>query len=277
MVAIVNLINTLLTPVFDVICWPFRSLSPIWAMAIISLLSGVAMVWVFGKVSNQAVIKNRRERIRGNLIGVRLFQSDIGVVMKLQRRIFGDTLQYMKHALVPMVVLLVPVLLIMTQLNLRFSVRPLEPGEPAVVKAFVRDPAALDAAMVLETADGVTVETAGVRIPSTREMAWRVRAEAGGDHELTVRVGEETLTTRLIAGDPWGTVPQRRTGRGALDTLLYPGEAPIPAAHVVESVEIAYPLLELRVLGWTVHWLVAFFVLSLVFGFAFKGALGVEV
>ena len=183
MVAIIDLINSLLTSVFDVICWPFRSLPPIWAMTMISLVSGVAMVWVFGKVSNQAVIKNRRERIRGNLIGVHLFQHDIGVVMRLQHRIFCDTLQYMKHAVVPMVVLLVPALLIMTQLNLRFAVRPLEPGEPAVVKAFFRSRAALDGAVALEAADGVTVETAGVRIPSTREMAWRVRAEAGGEHE----------------------------------------------------------------------------------------------
>ena len=187
MVAIIDLINSLLTPVFDVICWPFRSLPPIWAMTMISLVSGVAMVWVFGKVSNQAVIKNRRERIRGNLIGVHLFQHDIGVVMRLQHRIFCDTLQYMKHAVVPMVVLLVPALLIMTQLNLRFAVRPLEPGEPAVVKAFFRSRAALDGAVALEAADGVTVETAGVRIPSTREMAWRVRAEAGGEHEISYR------------------------------------------------------------------------------------------
>ena len=274
MVAIIDLINNLLTPIFDLICWPFRALPPIWAMTMISLLSGVVMVWVFGKVSNQTVIKNRREQIRGNLIGVRLFQNDIGVVMRLQRRIFGDTLQYMKHALVPMVVLLVPVLLVMTQLNLRFAVRPLEPGEPTVVKAFVRDPTILNRAVALDTGDGVTVETAAVRIPSTREMAWRVRADTSGEHELTVRVGEEALTTRLIAGDRWGTVPQRRTGRGALETLLYPGEAPIPAAHLLESVEIVYPALELRVLGWTVHWLVAFFVLSIVFGFALQGCFG---
>ena len=94
---------------------------------------------------------------------------------------------------------------------------------------------------------------------------------------MVVRVGDETLDTRIIAGDGWGAIPQRRTGRGMLDTMLYPGEPPIPETHAVEAVEIAYPPLELGVFGWKVDWLVAFFVLSMGFGFAFKDALGVEV
>ena len=197
MVTIVNLVNRLLTPIFDLVCWPFLSLPPIWAMTIISLVSGVAMVWIFGKVSDQSTIRIVRDRIRGNLIGVRLFQSDIGVVMRLQRRIFGDTMHYMRHALVPMVVLLFPVLLIMTQLNLRFQSRPVAPGEPVLVKAFVRDTGSLDETISLETADGVAVETAGVRVLSAREVAWRVRVLTEGQHQMTVRVGDEELESHL--------------------------------------------------------------------------------
>ena len=276
MVTVVHLVHQALTPLFDLLCGPFRALPPIWAMAVISLLSGVAMVWVFGKVSDQATIKLLREQIRGNLIGVRLFQSDIGVVLRLQRQIFGDTFRYMKLALVPMVVLLVPVLLIMTQLNLRFAVRPLAPGEPAVVKAHVRDVSALDQPVRLETSGGVAVETPGVRIPSAAEVAWRVRANAAGTHRIVVHVGGESVEAHLVAGGAWGAVPQQRTGRGAFDTLLYPGEQPIARTDNVEAVVIGYPELDLRVFGMTVNWLVAFFVLSMGFGFAFKGALGVE-
>ena len=277
MVRVVDLINRVLTPIFDIVYWPFLGLAPIWAMMVISLVSGVVMVWIFGKVSDQTRIKSLRDTIRGNLIAVRLFQSDIGVVVRLQRRIFGDTFRYIRYALVPMVVLLVPVVLIMTQLNLRFAVRPLEPGEPALVKAFVRDTSALEREVSLEVGDGVVVETAGVRIPSTREVAWRLRVGTTGEHPVLVRFGDETLETRVIAGDGWRAVPQRRTGRGALDTLLYPGEPPIPGTHPVEAVEIVYPPLDLEIFGWTIDWIVAFFVLSMAFGFTFKDVLGVEV
>ena len=277
MVTVVDLLNRLLTPLFDLVCWPFLAFAPIWAMTAISLVTGVVMVWVFGKLSDQTTIKSIRETIRGNLIAVRLFQSDIGVMLRLQRRIFGDTFRYMRYALVPMVVLLVPVVLIMTQLNLRFAARPLEPGETALVKAYVRDAAVLEGDVSLEVGDGIVVETRGVRIPATQEVVWRVRADEGGVHPLVVRLGSETLETRIIAGDGWGAVPQRRTGRGMLDTMLYPGEPPISRTHLVEAVEVAYPPLELGVFGWNVNWLVAFFVLSMGFGFAFKDALGVEI
>jgi len=277
MVAIVNAINVVLTPVFDLICWPFRALAPMWALTAISLASGVLLVWLFGKTSDQKRIREIRDRIRGNLIGVRLFQHDIGVVLALQGRIFGDTFRFMGLALVPMLIMIVPVTLVMTQLNLRFAVRPLEAGESVLVKALVWDVAALDQPITLDVPDGVTVETPPVRIRSTREIAWRLRVDRPGDHALVVRIGDETLEKRLVGGTRWGPVVQRRTGRGLVDTLLYPGEPPIAAGHSVEAVEIIYPPLELRMLGIDVNWLIAFLVLSMVFGFAFKGILGVEV
>ena len=144
MVATVNAINVVLTPVFDLICWPFRALAPMWALAAISLASGILLVWLFGKASDQDRIRRIRDRIRGNLIGVRLYRHDIGVVLTLQGRIFGDTFRFMGLALVPMLIMIVPVVLIMTQLNLRFAVRPLAAGEPVLVKALVRNAAALD-------------------------------------------------------------------------------------------------------------------------------------
>ncbi len=277
MITLIDLVNRALIPVFNLICRPFQNAAPIWTVTVISLITGVAMVWIFGKVSDQRTIKGLRENIRGNLIGVRLFQADIGVVLRLQRHILRDTFRYMRYALVPMVILLVPTVLIITQLQLRFAARPLEPGEQALVKAYVRDATLLDAEVELEVRNGVRVETQGVRIPSTREVAWRIRADFSGEHQITVRIGNHNVQTRVIAGDQWGAVPQRRTGRGIWDTLLYPGEPPIPGSHAIEAVEITYPALELSVFGWSVDWLVAFLVLSLAFGFAFKNILGVEI
>ena len=277
MTMLVHGVNVVLTPLFELLVWPFRALPPVWALTIVSLVSGIALVWLFGKTSDQKRIHLVRDRIRGNLIGVRLFQHDIGVVLSLQGRIFGDTFRFMRLALVPLAIMMVPVVLVMTQLNLRFAVRPLEPGEPAVVTAHLRDAAALDGPLALEVPDGVTLETPPVRSRRDRGVAWRLRVDQPGEHTLVVRVGDETLEKRLVGGTRWGQVVQRRSGRGALDTLLYPGEPPIAADHVVETVEIAYPGLEMRLLGVGVDWLIGFFVLSMAFGFAFKGVLGVEV
>ncbi len=281
MVALVDLGNAALTAVFDLLCLPFGSLPPMAALAAISGGSGVLLVWLFGWFSDQDRIREVRDRIRGNLIGVRLFRRDVAVVLGLQGRILGDTLRYLRLAAVPMLILAAPVLLIAAQLHLRFAVRPIEPGAAAVVTATVRDASALelelDRPIALAAAAGVTVETPPVKIRATREIAWRVRVHRAGRHLLRVQVGDETVDKTLVGGGGWGAVAQRRTGRGALDTLLYPGEPPIPRGHGIEAVEVSYAPLDLRLLGLEVDWLVGFLLLSMACGFACKGLLGVEI
>ena len=55
-----------------------------------------------------------------------------------------------------------------------------------------------------------------------------------------------------------------------------PRSDPLPAGSALDLLSIGYPERELRVAGWNVHWLAAFFVLTLLLGFVLKRPLGVE-
>lgn len=277
MAAPVDLLNAALTLVFDLLCLPFRALPPSGALTVLSCASGVLLVWLFGRLSDQKRIREVRERIRGNLIGVRLFRRDVPAVLRLQGRILGDTLRLLRVAAVPMLILAAPVVLIAAQLHLRFAVRPIRPGAAAVVTATVRHASALDRPISLAAPAGVVVETPPVRVRALREIAWRVRVDRPGRHVLRVQVGGEAIAKTLVAGAGWGVVSQRRTGQGALAALFHPGEPSIPVVHGIEAVEIAYPPLDLRLLGLQVDWLVGFLVLSMACGFTCKGLLGVEI
>jgi hypothetical protein len=274
----VKILNIGLGKLFDLLVWPLRTLDPIWALLALSLLAGVMALWIFGKVSDQDRIRRVRDRIRGNVIGIRLFGDDIGLLFRLQGRILWDTLVYMRYALVPTLVLLVPFLLILTQANLRFSVRPLKPGEATVVKArFAEAPQPGSGAPSLEVPDGLVVETPGVSTPGLAEVAWRVRAEAPGTYVATVRAGDERVAKQVVVGGVWGAVSPLRTGESVLDMLLYPGETPIDGDSAVRAITVAYPELPITVLGWEVHWLIILFAGVIVFAFAFRGLLGVEI
>lgn len=271
-----KLLNTGLNGLFDLLFWPVSGLPPIWALTLVSLLAGVLMLWIFGLVSNQDAIRTIRDRIRGNLIGVRLFGDDLGVLFRLQWRLIRDNVVFLKYALIPLVVMIVPVMLIIIQVNLRFSARPLEPGQAALVKVTVHDRGVIDRGITLEAPDGVVVETQGVRVVERREVAWRIRAQQAGSFDLVVRGGGEEIAKELRVGEGWGATSTLRTGKSFFDKLLYPGEPPI-SSGAIESVEIAYPPLDLSLFGWSVNWLVFFFILSLVSGFAFRRVLGVEI
>jgi hypothetical protein len=84
------------------------------------------------------------------------------------------------------------------------------------------------------------------------------------------------VTKELVVGDRWDAVSTVRT-QNWLDELLYSSEPPIEAGKHLRSIEVFYRPLEIPVWTWNADWLTLFLVLSIVFGFAFKGVLGVQV
>jgi len=59
--------------------------------------------------------------------------------------------------------------------------------------------------------------------------------------------------------------------------LLNPGEKPLPREAEIKKIEVVYPSARLNLFGLKIHWLVAYFVLSIIFGFGLKGWFKVEI
>lgn len=279
MISAVSFLNTVFTFLFGLVYWPLKWLGPFWSMVALSCLGGILMVWIFGKVSNQEAIKRTRDRLSSELIALRLFKDDLRVFFGIQCQVLAWTLKYLRHSLVPMLILMVPTMILLIQLNLHYGARPLRVGEQALVKVKLRDPGALGrgADLSLQAPESLKIETQGVRVEESKEVSWRVRGVLPGRFELTVIDGKESVTKNMAVGGRFEGVSSMRTGEHWLTSLLYPGEAPIPSQSTIESIEIRYPELELSVLGRNVNWLILFLVLSLGFGYAFKGVLGVRI
>jgi hypothetical protein len=243
---------------------------------LLAATNGVLMLWIFGKVSHQKAIRQVRERIRGNLFGIRIYRHDLRVVLGLQNRILRDTLVYLKYAFVPMLVLLIPVMLILAQVNRRFSLRPLPPGQATLVKVQLRAGVLPDQNVTLQTSEEIVVETPALHILPEQEVAWRIRAKEPGRYLLRVRVADTEVDKVVWVGTGWGAVPALRTSHVG-HALLYSGEPPIQAGIGIVAIEVLYPSLALSLLGWQVHWLTLFLVLSLLVGLACKRLLRVEI
>jgi hypothetical protein len=174
------------------------------------------------------------------------------------------------------------VLIIMAMLGLRYAHRPLRPDESVVVAVFVDDAAwTRDGSVGLSAGPGLEVASPALRIPGRREVNWRVRAREAGTHLLTVETPRGEVTKRIEVRENPGPLVALAAARGRAFSgafLEYPAEPPIPGGAGVREIRVVdWPERELRFLGLAVNWLVAFFVLSLVAGFAVKDAFGVEV
>lgn len=279
MTTIIALFNKVFGFLFGLLQSVLSWMGPFWALVVISFIAGVAMVWLFGKVSNQGKIKSTRSRMSAELIGLRLFKDDLGVFFRIQWSIFIWTLKYLRYSVVPMLIIMVPVIALLTQLNLHYAMAPLPVGEQTLVKAKLRNTDLLTngGQITLQATDALEIETAGVRAPDTGEISWRVRGVSEGRFDLVVSAGGESITKSMAVGGIQGCVSQLRTGDSWINNLLYPGEAPISRQSAIESIEIIYPELDISFLGFSMNWLILFFILSMVFGFALKDKMGVSI
>jgi len=273
---LIGWMNQLLTGLFDLISWPLWGLGSMGILVFVSFLSALLALWIFGRFSNQEAIRTVRNRIRGNMLAVRLYRDNVPVVVALQGSIIRDTLTYLKYSLVPLPVLLIPFLLILIQLDLHLQVRPLRPGESAVVKAKFSTALGPQDHVTLETPGEVRVETPPVRIAALNEVVWRIRAVEPIRDFMTIHWGDRTVQKEIIVGEDEGAVSALRTGN-MTEVLLNPGEHPILRSTAIESIRVDYPGRDLSLFGWNIHWVILFFVFCTVFGFAFKGVLGVEI
>ncbi|MFH0943649.1 MAG: hypothetical protein V2A76_00470, partial [Planctomycetota bacterium] len=72
--------NAIMNTVFDLVCLPFRGMSPVVGLVVISLIAGVLLLLMFKYTSPQDAIANTKRRLWGNLHEIRLFQDDLGVI-----------------------------------------------------------------------------------------------------------------------------------------------------------------------------------------------------
>jgi uncharacterized membrane protein (DUF106 family) len=237
------------------------------------------MLVIFRYTSNQRGIKEAKDKIKAHLLEIRLFKDDLGTVLSAQKRIFLYNLRYMKYALKPMLFMMVPVVIILVQLEGWFGYRPLKVGESAIVSVRVTDEEAEALSNIsLDVDKGLTVETPPLRIPEEREVDWRIRADELGEHSLVFNVSGHTFQKRVIVSDGRLTPASPRVVASSVwDTFLNPGQESITKNPFVERIEVDYPSRSIEILGWKTHWLIVFFVLSIVFGFAFKGLFKVEI
>ncbi|HUX08627.1 MAG TPA: hypothetical protein VMX35_15100 [Acidobacteriota bacterium] len=272
--------NAILNTIFDGYFGLAGMLGGDAALWIISALAGVVLLLIFKITSNQKAIKRTKERISASFLEVRLFKDDMSQMMSAQGRIFGSAFRYMGHAMAPMLWMIVPVLLLLIQMNLWYGYEPLDEGDSALVVARIEGSEPLvDMPLRLETDEGLTVDTPPLRIEALREVNWRVRAETPGSH--TIRLvwgdGKDEAVTQTVQVDGAFIKIEPIRARGAWEELWNPGAVPLPSPGPVSFLEVTYSEAEVNLFGFRMHWVIAFFILSLVFGFAFKGVFGVEI
>jgi uncharacterized membrane protein (DUF106 family) len=288
----VQFLNAIVGWSIDLLLFPFRQLPPIIGLAVVSLASAVAMLVIFRKTSDQRRLAAEKRQLQAAIYEIRLFNDDMRAVLRAQGEVLRRNVTYLRLSLVPMLWIIVPLALVIAQLQFHYGYSGLRSGQSVLVKAqlrqgntarsndsfLVRNPpsaAEWGRGTVLEAGDHVEVLTAAVWIPSTNEVIWRIVPNAAGEYELRIRVGDESFTKTVRVSNGVARTSPVRLERGFLNQLLYPAEAPLPGGGPLTAVTVAYPERRIRVFDWEIHWMIVYVLLSMMFAFILRKPLNV--
>lgn len=277
-------INILFNFLFDTLLLPFVGMSPIYGLIIISAITGILMLMVFRYTSDQKGIKRTKNLVKAHFLAIRLYKDDISQMVSTMKNILVSNLLYMSKSIKPMAFMLIPVGLVLIQLDSRYEHRAFRVGESAIVTILLVPDAAASSGSLrllddlsLQVPAGIKIETPALRIASRAEACWRIRMEQEGSYDLSVRAAGRAYGKRIEVSDELTALATKKERAGFWTTLFSPAETSLPPDAPIQSIVIGYPKRMLSLGGISLHWLVGFFVLSLVAGFSLKGVFRVEI
>jgi uncharacterized membrane protein (DUF106 family) len=270
-----QIVNAILRPVFDALLLPFRGLPPLVGLVVVSLVVSVLMLLVFKRTSNQRKIADVKARITAGLFEIRLFQDDLGAIFRAQSDILRHNLAYVGLSLVPLLWMIVPIVLVIAQLQFHYGYEGLTPGREALVTVELREDWPERPPVSLEAPEELRVDSPAVWLPSLREVVWRITPQARGDFEIGVLLGDERFVKTIDASDRIVRRSPSRLEAGFSNELFQPAEASLPKDAPVRAISVSYP--ETGSAAGMPTWLWIFFLLSIVFAFALKGRFGVKI
>ncbi|MGD0577835.1 MAG: hypothetical protein ABSC08_02790 [Bryobacteraceae bacterium] len=246
-----------------------------WTLTAIAFAAGVAMLWAFGRCSDQARIELAKRKLRAHLLAFRLFSDEPRLIFRSQKQLLVWNARYLALMLRPTLVMILPLAALLLHLDAVYGRRALDVGETAIVTA------QMDAATNLQTVSpslagrGVTVESPPLRLIDARQVLWRVRASgpAAGPRALVLALDGARMEKAVQAGSGLSYLSERRVATW-LDWLRYPAESRLPHG-AVEWVEVSYPSADIVVFGIGMHWLVWFCIVNLFTMLAFRKRFGV--
>ncbi len=249
-------------------------------LVLVSVVAGVVMVLIHGKLSNQTALKRVKTDISAALMEVFLFRRDTLQALKAQGALLSAGCRYFFLAMGPVLILAVPFAIALGHLNVRFGARPLGQSENAVLSVNVAKGTELRK-VALVADPGLTVE-GPVRVPKIGSLHWRVRPTSDGQHSLKVvvpgvdKVIEQSIQSGQAEAAPLGIYLSRHE---LLTSLFFPnggGGFSLPPGPV-ERVQLSYPERTYALGGMEFSWVSVFLVVSIAAGLVGSRLFGISV
>lgn len=264
-------LNRLLSSLFDLVMRPCQGESPWPGLIVCSFLTAVVLVALFSVTSNQKAIRRTRNRMLARTLELLMFQHDLRVSISACGRILMANAAYLYQMFKPMLVGLIPLVLIVVQMENWFEYRPFHLGESGVLTVVLEPKTTVKTmAAKITTSDNFKIDSPAVHAPQKNEVAWRFVASAPGEGWADISINGTTERKTLVTGDSVARISPTRVQSGMWNEIFSPSEPPLAEASPIRKIEVSYPTRHTSIDLTELHWIW----IAVVFMMAFSLALG---
>ncbi len=249
--------------------------SPLILVILVSIVVGLIMVVLFGYTSDQKKIHVAKDQLKAHLLAVRLFQDQLPVVMKTYGRIVMGTGRYLKLAFMPLLYVIIPITLLMVQLDRYLGSMPAQSSQAFLVSVKTAPDVLND--VKLDLPAELATSAPAVHIPADNEIVWRVVAAKDGTYNMNIGAAGQTYSKQVVVSPDVARLSPVRLRGHFIDRMFTSGEEALPPNSPIESIDVSYLPREISFAWIDWNWIVLFFVLSMIAGFIFKELLGIEI
>jgi uncharacterized membrane protein (DUF106 family) len=250
--------------------------SPLAIVIVVSLVVGLLMVVLFGYTSDQKAIGIAKDQLKAHLLAVRLYRDQIPVVMGSYGKILRGTGRYLKLAFKPLLYVIIPITLLIVQIDRYLGATPIPPNTPFLLTVHTTGGDALnDATLGLPLE--ITMSAPPVHVPAENEIVWRLVGSKEGKYEVKIAAAEQSVAKTVCVGSGLPRISTIRLRGHFWERMFSSAEAALPENSPIESISINYADRNIEVAGYGMNWIWLFFILSMVAGFIFKELLGIKI
>ncbi len=246
-----DFVNRIASSVYSVLEAPLGFLAPELRLVLISGIFGIIALVLFKFISFQKGVKEVKDKIKGGIIAIRIYQNDLGEVSKNVGMVLLRNIKYLAMNFLPILPLMVPFVLLAAQLvtHYGFAPLPVEEGVKGTVVelAMKAGEESQVSGMSIELPDTLEARTPLVR-NSFKGLAWiEVAPTAPGEQSLAFVLADGTRVEKSIHTGELkdGVALQPERVAGFLPAWLWPAEDTLKGTPV-ETIKFVYPERELR-------------------------------
>jgi uncharacterized membrane protein (DUF106 family) len=257
--------------------------SPLAIVVVVSVVVGLLMVVLFGYTSDQKAIGIAKDQLKAHLLAVRLYRDQIPVVMGSYGKILRGTGRYLKLAFKPLLYVIIPITLLMVQIDRYLGATPIPANAPFLLTVHLAGASSRQAAgsdapdVTIDLPPEITMTAPPLHVATDNEIVWRLAGSKEGNYEVKIAAGGQAATKAICVGTDLPRISTVRLRGHFWERIFSSAEPALPENSPIDSIAINYPDRNIEIAGYGMNWIWLFFILSMVAGFIFKELLGIQI